>query len=125
MRQCSNRCLGCCLTDACEVMGYGNFPNLMVVISMDRPLLVLRVFDADTSWVLRLLTFTQALVTLLHFPLLLLLAYGQDRNWNFSGEQVPLDLVWWIVIQLMSPSLPGTPRLMVCNTHGCPLFYSS
>ena len=24
-------------------------------------------------------------MTLLHFPLMLLLAYGQDRNWNFSN----------------------------------------
>jgi len=28
----------------------------------------------------------EAVVTLLHFPLLLCLAYGADRNWNFSGE---------------------------------------
>jgi hypothetical protein len=26
-------------------------------------------------------------VTLLHFPLLLFLAYGADRKWNFSGEE--------------------------------------
>jgi hypothetical protein len=29
----------------------------------------------------------QAVVTLLHFPLLLFLAYGADRKWNFSGEE--------------------------------------
>ena len=61
----------------------------------------------------------QAVVTLLHFPLLLCLAYGADRNWNFSGEDnkvQPQLSMMESTVRLTALSLPGFSSSL-CQTR--------